>query len=155
MDCIFCGIVSGAIPSTRIYEDEGAVAFMDINPGTRGHALVIPRRHFRDIHDVDPEVLAHVVKVAQRVAGAARTALAADGVNLVQSSGAAAFQSVFHIHFHVIPRYEDDDVRLPWRPRPADPADLRAQAERIRCAMEQGAPGVSRGGPAAAPARGA
>jgi histidine triad (HIT) family protein len=135
MSCLFCRLVAGEIPSTRIYEDERTLAFMDINPGTRGHALVIPKAHAQDVHDCTPEDLAAVIQTVQRVANAAKKGLGCAGVNIVQSSGAAAFQSVFHIHFHVIPRYEGDGVRLPWTPTPGDKAVITAAADAYRAAL--------------------
>lgn len=132
MSCLFCRIVAGEIPSTKIYEDATTYAFMDINPGTPGHALVIPRAHAADIHDVPPDVLGDMARTAQRVANAAKRHLGCGGVNIVQSSGAVAFQSVFHIHIHVIPRYEGDGVRLPWTPRPGDRDEIAKLAEKLR-----------------------
>ena len=125
-DCIFCKIVAGEIPATIVDESERTIAFMDIAPATRGHALVIPRVHAKDVHDVDLEDLAAVAAAAQRVAAKARENLGADGVNLLNSSGAAAWQSVFHFHVHVIPRYDGDPLRLPWVP--AAPGDMDAIA---------------------------
>ena len=135
MSCIFCKIVAGEIPSTRIYEDETTYAFMDINPGTRGHALVIPKLHAQDLFDVPADVLGDLARTAQRVARAAKAQLGCAGVNLVQSSGAAAFQSVFHIHVHVIPRYEGDGLRLPWTPKPGDKGELALAAEKLRAGL--------------------
>jgi histidine triad (HIT) family protein len=132
MSCIFCRIARRELPSHTIYEDETTLAFMDINPGTRGHALVIPKAHAVDVFDVTPEDLAALARTAQKVARAAKDALGCGGVNLVQSSGRVAFQSVFHIHVHVIPRYPDDGVRLPWVPSPGDPAVIAEAAEKLR-----------------------
>jgi histidine triad (HIT) family protein len=132
VSCIFCKIIAGEIPSTKIYDDATTYAFMDINPGTVGHALVIPKVHAVDIHDVPPDVLGDMARTAQRVANAAKQHLGCGGVNLVQSSGAVAFQSVFHIHIHVIPRYEGDGVRLPWTPKPGDRAAIADAAEKLR-----------------------
>jgi histidine triad (HIT) family protein len=131
-DCLFCKIVAGEVPSTRVDEDERTVAFMDINPATRGHALVIPREHYRDLHEIPPDELAATMAAAQRLAGRARDRLDADGVNLLNSCGSAAWQTVFHFHVHVIPRYEDDPLRLPWRPTPGDEAEIAAAGERLR-----------------------
>src|SRR3712207_621108 len=119
-DCLFCKIVAGDIPSTRVDEDERTVSFMDINPATRGHALVIPRAHTRDLLTIDPEALAAVTAAAQRLAQRAKDRLGADGINLLNSCGPAAWQTVFHFHVHVIPRYDDDPLRLPWVPGPGD-----------------------------------
>jgi histidine triad (HIT) family protein len=130
--CLFCRIVAGEIPATVIDGDERTVAFMDINPATRGHALVIPREHAADVHAIDPEDLAAVTRTAQRVAARQRDRLGADGINLLQSSGAAAWQTVFHLHVHVIPRYADDPLRLPWTPGPGDADAIRATGEELR-----------------------
>ena len=131
-DCLFCKIVAGEIPSTMIDQDERTVAFMDINPATRGHALVIPRAHARDLHDVDVEDLAAVAATAQRVAARALERLDAAGVNLLNSSGRAAWQTVFHFHVHVIPRYEGDPLRLPWGPAPGDSEEIAATGALLR-----------------------
>ena len=130
-DCLFCMIVAGELPATVIDADERTLAFMDINPATRGHTLVIPRVHSPDLHAIDPDDLAACAQTAQRVAGRARDALGADGVNLLNSTGAAAWQTVFHFHVHVIPRYDGDPLRLPWTPRPGDPEEIRAAGEAI------------------------
>ncbi len=127
-DCIFCAIVAGELPATMVAAEERAVAFMDISPATRGHALVVPRTHARDIHEISPEDLAATAALAARVAGLARDRLGAAGVNLINSSGAAAWQTVFHFHLHVIPRYDDDPLRLPWTPAPGDPEQIAAAA---------------------------
>jgi len=131
-DCLFCAIVGGDVPSQRIDEDERTVAFMDINPATRGHALVVPRHHARDLFDVPAEDLAACVATAQRVAGRAREALGAGGVNLIQSSGPASWQDVFHFHIHVIPRYPGDPLVLPWTPTPGDPDEIARTAAALR-----------------------
>ena len=131
-DCIFCKIVAGELPATIVDQDERTVAFMDINPATRGHLLVIPREHARDLLEIDQEDLAAVVNTAQRMAARVFERLDADGVNLINSCGAAAWQTVFHFHVHVIPRYEDDPVRLPWIPAPGDPAEIEAAAQALR-----------------------
>jgi histidine triad (HIT) family protein len=131
-DCLFCKIVAGEIPSTIVDSDERTVAFMDINPGTRGHALVVPRNHSRDLLEIDPEDLAAVALAGQRLAARAKQALGADGVNLLNSCGEVAWQTVFHFHLHVIPRYADDTVRLPWIPAPGDLDDIQAAGEQLK-----------------------
>jgi histidine triad (HIT) family protein len=131
-DCIFCKVLSGEIPSQRVYEDEHAVAVMDINPWTRGHAVVIPRKHAADILEIEESELGHVVVAAKRLAAKMRETLQPDGINLLQSNGSAAWQTIFHLHFHVIPRYDDDPLELPTRPRPAEPEELAKVAEEIR-----------------------
>lgn len=131
-DCLFCKIVSGELPSQRVDEDEHTVAFMDINPGTRGHALVVPRRHAKNLLEISPDDLAVTVQAAQRLARRAVDAFGADGVNLINSCGERAWQTVFHFHIHVLPRYEGDPVRLPWTPSPGDPDEIAANAELLR-----------------------
>jgi histidine triad (HIT) family protein len=115
-ECLFCKIVDGELPATVVAFDERALAFMDINPATAGHTLVIPRAHAQDIHDVPAEDLAAAILLAQHVARLALERLGADGVTLMQASGRAAWQTVFHFHIHVIPRYAGDPLQLPWVP---------------------------------------
>ena len=131
-DCLFCKIVAGELPSTIIDEDERVIAFMDINPATRGHALVVPRNHARDLLEIGQVDLAATVLGAQRLARRASERLGADGVNLINSCGAPAWQTVFHFHVHVIPRYADDPLRLPWVPAPGDGDEIAAAAELLR-----------------------
>ena len=130
-DCLFCKIVAGDIPSVRVHEDERTVAFMDINPATRGHLLVVPREHAADVLAIDPEDLKAVVLAAKGLAQRVRDKLGADGVNLLNSTGSVAWQTVFHFHLHVIPRYEDDPLRLPWQPQPGDQDEIAAAAEEL------------------------
>ncbi len=127
--CLFCKIVAGEIPATRVREDERTIAFMDINPATRGHLLVIPREHATDLTEIGAEDLAACTAAAQALAIQAKEKLGADGVNLLNSCGRAAWQTVFHFHVHVIPRYEADPLRLPWTPGPGD-RDEVAEAAR-------------------------
>jgi histidine triad (HIT) family protein len=131
-DCIFCKIVRGELPGTVIDEDERTVSFMDINPATRGHALVVPRTHARDLLSIDQDDLWAVASAAQRLAARQRERLGAVGVNLINSCGAAAWQTVFHFHLHVIPRYEGDPLRLPWVPAPGDAGDIAAAASALK-----------------------
>ena len=127
-ECIFCKIVAGDLPASVIAADERALAFLDINPATRGHTLVIPRAHAQDIHDVGSEDLAAAAALTQRIARLALERLGADGVTVMQASGVAAWQTVFHFHIHVIPRYVGDPLALPWVPAPGDPDELAAAA---------------------------
>jgi histidine triad (HIT) family protein len=131
-DCIFCSIVSGDAPATIIHEDDHTVAFMDIHPWTRGHALVIPRKHAKNIHEISDDELAHVMSAAKRLATRGRDVLDADGVNLLNSAERAAWQTVFHFHVHVIPRYEDDPLQLPVKPEEGDPDEIKQTAEKLR-----------------------
>jgi histidine triad (HIT) family protein len=130
-DCIFCTIVAGELPSTIVDEDERTISFMDISPATRGHALVIPREHSADLLSVGREDLTAVALAAQRLAGRMKEQLGADGVNLLNSCGAVAFQTVFHFHVHVIPRYEGDSLRLPWVPAAGDSEEIAAAAQEL------------------------
>lgn len=130
-DCLFCKIVAGELPATIIAEDDRTIAFMDISPATRGHALVVPRAHAADVFAIDPEDLQAVVVAAQRIAKQASENLGADGVNLMNSNGRAAWQTVLHFHMHVIPRYEGDPLRLPWTPAPGDMDDINAAAAEL------------------------
>jgi histidine triad (HIT) family protein len=127
-DCIFCRIVSGELPSTRVDEDERTVAFMDINPATRGHVLVVPREHAADLTEIASEDLCAVAEMGRRIALRQRDRLGADGVNLLNSCGQVAWQTVFHFHLHVIPRYAGDPLRLPWEPAPGDRDEIAAAA---------------------------
>jgi histidine triad (HIT) family protein len=131
-DCIFCKVVAGELPSERIDEDEHTVSFMDINPGTRGHALVVPRNHSRNLYEIDDEDLRQTALAAKRLALRMRDRLGCEGVNLVNSCEQAAWQTVFHFHVHVIPRFGDDPLRLPWTPQGADADDLAAVAATLR-----------------------
>ena len=131
-DCIFCKIVAGEIPASIIDEDERTVAFMDINPATRGHALVVPREHATDLLSVPLEDLDACMRASQRLAHRMKDVLDVDGINLLNSCGAAAWQTVFHFHIHVIPRYEDDPLKLPWVPGPGDTDEIARTAEELR-----------------------
>jgi histidine triad (HIT) family protein len=129
--CIFCKILAGELPASIVDEDERTVSFMDINPATRGHALVIPRVHSRDLLSIEPDDLAAVAFAAKRLAGRVNERLGAAGVNLINSCGAAAWQTVFHFHMHVVPRYSGDPLRLPWVPAPGDPEEIAAAAAQL------------------------
>jgi histidine triad (HIT) family protein len=112
-----------------VHEDERTIAFMDINPATRGHLLVIPREHATDLRDIPPEDLHACAEVAQTLSRTMGERLGADGVNLLNSCGRAAWQTVFHFHLHVIPRYDTDPLRLPWHPEPGDRDEISAAAD--------------------------
>src|SRR5919108_5287631 len=131
-DCLFCGIVEGSIPSQTIDSDEHTVAFMDIAPATPGHALVVPRRHSSDLLEIEQEDLNATVLAAQRLARRMKQVLEADGVNVLNSCGAVAWQTVFHFHIHVVPRYEDDPLKLPWIPEEGDQDEIARYARVLR-----------------------
>jgi histidine triad (HIT) family protein len=112
MSCVFCAIVAGEGPAIRIYEDEGYLAILDIRPFTRGHTLVIPKRHSVDLTDTPPETLAEMITIGQRIARAARATELADATNVGINDGRAAFQTVSHIHLHVLPRRNGDKLSV-------------------------------------------
>lgn len=131
-ECIFCKIVAGDIPAEKIYEDDRTIAFMDVNPGTRGHTLVVPKKHAKDLLEIDPDELAAVTRSAQTVSRRAMERLEADGVNLLNCCGSEAWQTVFHFHLHVVPRYVDDPLQLPWIPAAGEPEEIAAAAKLMR-----------------------
>ena len=135
MDCIFCAIIAGEIPAAKVYEDEHVFAFMDIAPANPGHTLVIPKQHYRNIFDMSTEVGSKIMQAAIPLANAIRVALNPDGLNLFQSNEAAGFQTVFHFHLHLIPRWESDPLRLPWRPSEGDMEQINNIAAKIRDAL--------------------
>ena len=130
-DCIFCKIVKGEIPAYKIYEDEKTLAFLDINPLTRGHALVIPKKHVEDIFEIESDDLSTVIRVVQKVAQSLRENLGASGINLFQANKPVAGQEVFHLHFHVVPRYQNDKIEA-WPESDYQEKDFEAVAKKIR-----------------------
>jgi histidine triad (HIT) family protein len=131
-DCIFCKIVAGELPSQIVEEDERTVAFMDISPATRGHLLVVPREHARNLLEVGADDLRATMATVQRMARRVSERLEPAGINVLNSCGAAAWQTVFHFHVHVIPRYQDDPLKLPWTPEPGDPDEVADAARALR-----------------------
>jgi histidine triad (HIT) family protein len=131
-DCIFCKIVAGDLPARKVDEDENTIAFLDIAPWTRGHALVIPKEHTKNLYEAPAEVLRDTGVAAQRLARTMRDRLGADGINTINSTEPAAMQTVFHYHVHVIPRYEDDGFGLPGHKDEADDEELDKVAEELR-----------------------
>ena len=137
-DCVFCGIVTGELESSRVYEDDDVVAFMDLQPVTTGHVLVVPRVHAPHLADLDDDLGASVFRVGQRVAAALRASgLPCEGVNLFLADGEAAFQEVFHLHLHVFPRTPGDGFRISagWRVRERD--ELDEVAARVRSGLSR------------------
>lgn len=110
MSCVFCAIVAGEAPAIPVYEDDGFLAILDVRPVTRGHTLVLPKQHSTDLTDTAPQTLAGMAAVGQRIARAARGTDLADATHIAVNDGRAAFQSVFHIHLHVVPRRNGDKV---------------------------------------------
>ena len=131
-DCVFCMIRDGKIPSAKVYDDERTLAFMDINPLTRGHCLVVTKVHAATLYDAEPEDLKAAIATAKKVAGAIRHALNPDGLNLLQANGAAAFQSVPHFHLHLIPRWTGDGKGFDWKLVPGSREEITDTAGRIR-----------------------
>jgi histidine triad (HIT) family protein len=131
-DCIFCAIASGEGPGEIVQEDEHTVAFMDINPWTRGHALVVPRTHSKNLLEIGDDDLARTMAAVKRLAARMREALGCDGINLLNSTDPAAWQTVFHFHVHVIPRYDDDPLKLPGSPMDVGEEELAEVARELR-----------------------
>lgn len=131
---IFAKILRGEIPSTRVYETDDVVAFMDVMPQGTGHTLVVPKAPSRNLLDAKPETLAEAIKAVQKIANAVKKAFDADGVTVIQFNESAAGQTVYHLHFHVIPRFEGVELK-PHTGKMEDAAVLTANAEKIRAAL--------------------
>ncbi len=132
-DCIFCRVIEGSLPSSIIYEDEQAVAFMDIMPINPGHVLVVPRKHFVELSELDEDTGAHLFRIAMRVEKALRASgLQCEGTNLLQNNGREAWQEVMHVHLHVIPRFKGDGVKVHFGQQQAPRAHLDQWAEKIK-----------------------
>ena len=131
-DCIFCKIIAGEIPSTKIFEDDRFLAFMDINPLTRGHCLLTPKAHHENVFAMPRDLLKDLIVTAQHLGEKALEGLKADGLNYIQSNGRAANQVIDHYHMHLIPRYAGDELKaMAWELNPGDPGDITAAAEDI------------------------
>lgn len=136
MDCVFCKIAKGEIDSAKIWEDNDIVVFMDINPVTKGHCLVAPKKHFESIFDIDDEILKKVIITAKKISENIKKSLNADAIRISQSNGKEAGQAIFHFHIHIIPRYKDDGVSMSEvttaHPPKADIGELKKLAEEIK-----------------------
>ncbi|MFC1834148.1 HIT family protein [Thermodesulfobacteriota bacterium] len=131
-DCIFCKIVAGEIPSTKIYEDDLSLGIMDVAPINKGHLLVIPKEHFETILEIDHSLYGHLTTVMCRIAGAVHEAIEPDGMNILQLNGKAANQVVPHLHIHLVPRWHEDGHTLSqWDWVQGDPDEIKAVAEQI------------------------
>jgi len=135
MDCVFCKIIAGTIPSHKVFEDANTVAFMDINPVTEGHVLIVPKEHCVNLFDAPDTVLAATMRTAALMARALRKSLSLDSLNMLQASGPWAKQSVQHLHVHLIPRREEDGAPLDWELRPGDMKRIQEIASRVRQAL--------------------
>ena len=135
MDCVFCKIRDGQIPSLKIFEDEKTLAFMDINPLNSGHCLVITKNHAATLFEAEVDDLQAAIATAQRVALAIRDGLKPDGLNMLQANGAAAFQSVPHFHLHLIPRWTNDGKGFDWKLVPGNREHIMKAGERLRALL--------------------
>ena len=130
--CLFCGIVAGDVPAEIVDSDERTIAFMDINPATRGHSLVIPRAHSNDLMEVTDDDLVASMLAVRRLARKLEQTFHPDGFNVLNSCRPVAWQTIFHFHIHLIPRYVDDPLKLPYIPRSASSEEIAAVAREIR-----------------------
>ena len=115
-NCIFCKIAAGEIPSATIYEDEDFRVILDIEPASKGHALILPKEHYANLYELPEELASKVLVVAKKVVTAMTEVLGCDGYNVLQNNGEVAGQTVFHFHMHLVPRYKDDQVNIKWKP---------------------------------------
>lgn len=130
--CIFCKIANGEIPSATVYEDSDFRVILDLGPASLGHALILPKEHFKDLCEADEGIAAKLLPLAARVGAAMKKALGADGFNVVQNNGTVAGQTVFHLHVHVIPRYEGGPAMVTWAPGKAEQAELAETARKLK-----------------------
>lgn len=134
-NCIFCKIANGEIPSETIYEDDSFRVILDLNPASKGHALILPKQHYRDVCELDEEVAARVLPLAAKIGKAMKESLGCAGFNLVQNNGVEAGQTVFHFHVHIIPRYEKGPAMVTWKPGKTEPDELAQTGSSIRSAL--------------------
>lgn len=132
MDCIFCKIANGEIPSTTVYEDNDFRVIQDINPANLGHCLILPKTHAANIYEMNEELTGKAFTLAKKIAAAVRKATGCDGVNILQNNGEAAGQTVFHFHIHIIPRFKSDDVQLGFGSFKTDSESIAAMGEKIK-----------------------
>ncbi|MCF7861985.1 HIT family protein [Candidatus Woesearchaeota archaeon] len=132
MSCIFCKIASGEIPCKKIYDDQHVLSFLDINPASKGHCLVITKKHYEKFNDIDPEVLVSLIKAVQLVSKKIEAELGPDGYNIINNNGSSAGQTVAHVHFHIVPRTEGDGIIQPWEPTSPEGSELDELQKRLR-----------------------
>lgn len=125
-NCIFCKIANGEIPSRTLYEDDVFRVILDQSPATKGHALILPKNHFKNLYEIDDDTAAKVLPLAKKMAAAMTEKLGCDGVNVVQNNNEVAGQTVFHFHVHLIPRYNDDNQNLVMKPCGMTPEEIDA-----------------------------
>ncbi|MBU0649219.1 HIT family protein [Patescibacteria group bacterium] len=133
-NCLFCKIIKGEIPSEKVYEDDDFIAFLDINPVTPGHTLVVPKQHSDNVLDTDDEILEKMAKVLKKISHAVCQGLETQSFNLHQNSGKLSGQVVPHLHWHIVPRYEDDGLKI-WPGKPYLEGEEKIVAEKIREAL--------------------
>lgn len=133
--CIFCKIANGTIPCYKVYEDVLVIAFLDVNPASRGHTLIVPKEHFKDMTTCPKDILSHCFEVAQLIAQAEITQLGATGVNVISNIGESAGQSVKHFHIHVIPRYDNDGLKLAFPPHKLEDSEMLLLQDSIKKGM--------------------
>lgn len=131
-NCIFCKIANGEIPSSTVYEDEDFRAILDLGPASRGHTLILPKNHYADICEADPGIAGKLFPLAGRIGAAMKAVLGASGFNVVQNNGVSAGQTVFHLHVHIIPRYDGGPRMVSWEPGEEKPEVLAETAARIK-----------------------
>lgn len=132
MDCIFCKIIDGNIPSEKVYEDDLFIAILDINPVNKGHLLVLPKKHSENIFDFDEPEISNIMKVIKKLSKALMDALNAEGVNIIQNNCKAAGQIIFHSHFHIIPRYSGDGIKIGMIHGKYNEGEIKEFASKIR-----------------------
>jgi histidine triad (HIT) family protein len=135
-DCVFCKIANGAIPSATVYEDEAFRVILDIAPAAKGHALILPKEHYDNLWELGEEESLKVMSIAAKVSAAQKKALGCDGVNILQNNGVAAGQTVFHFHMHLIPRYDNDNVMIPWNTLSYEDGEAAKVGRQIKAAMD-------------------
>lgn len=134
-NCIFCRIANGEIPSATVYEDERFRAILDMGPASKGHTLILPKEHFKDVCELNEEYASRVLKLGGRIGAAMKKSLGCTGFNLVQNNGTSAGQTVFHFHMHVIPRYDNGASIVTWNPGSPDSEELKETAKRIHAEL--------------------
>ena len=135
-NCIFCKIANGEIPSKTLYEDEQFRVILDLGPATKGHALILPKSHYKNLYELPDATAADVMKLAKKMAAQMTEKLGCDGFNLVQNNNEVAGQTVFHFHVHIIPRYENGPAMVTWEPGKAEPEDLEKISSMLKAELE-------------------
>lgn len=131
-NCIFCKIANGEIPSSTVYENELFRAILDIAPSAKGHVIILPKQHMVNLFDITETIASNALIIASKIAKAMKQSLGCSGVNLLQNNGEAAGQTVFHLHIHLIPRYENDSMNIPWKPLSYSQTEADDIAKKIR-----------------------